>query len=73
VIVSEALEMLRVSPVLIVLDALSAADHRKLPDADASQNEMCVTTSPFVPAQLVNEGVFDNDNTPVVDALKVAA
>jgi hypothetical protein len=25
------------------------------------------------PAQLVNDGVFDNDSTPVVDALNVAA
>ena len=38
--VSEALEMLRVSPVLMVLLALSAADHKKLPADDASQNEM---------------------------------
>jgi hypothetical protein len=73
VIVSDALEMFRVSPVERVLLAFKAADHKKFPDADASQNEMCVTTSPFVPAQLVNDGVLDNDNTPVVDALNVAA
>jgi hypothetical protein len=71
--VSEALEMLRVSPVERVLVAESAADHKKFPADEASQNEMCETTSPLVPAQLVYEGVFESDNTPVVDALNVAA
>jgi hypothetical protein len=65
--------MFSVSPVFTVLLALSAADHRKLPLADASQNETWLTTSPFVPAQLVKDGVLDNDSTPVVDALNVAA
>jgi hypothetical protein len=71
--VSDALLMLRVSPVLTVFDALRAADHRKFPAVEASKNETCETTSPFVPAQLVNDGVLDNDRTPVVEALNVAA
>ncbi len=46
----------KVSPVLTVLDAVSSTENRKLPLAFASQMEMFVTTSPFVPAQFAHAG-----------------
>jgi hypothetical protein len=53
-----------VSPVLTVFDAVRAAENRKFPAVVASHAEMCVTTSPFVPAQDAQDGVFDIDFDP---------
>jgi len=48
-----------VSPVLIVFEAVKVAENRKFPALVASHAEICETTSPFVPAQLAQLGVFD--------------
>src|SRR5258708_38993493 len=43
-----------VSPVLIVLARVSSTLNRKFPELDASQTEMLVTTSPFVPPSMLS-------------------
>jgi hypothetical protein len=45
-----------VSPVFTVLDAVSAAENRKFPPEELSHTEMWLTTSPFVPAQVAQDG-----------------
>lgn len=70
-IVSEAEDSVKVSPVLMVLLAVSCADHRKLPAEAASQNETWEMTSPLVPAQLVHDGEDEELRTPVVAVVKV--
>lgn len=44
------------SPVFMVTLELSCIDMPNVPDADADQNEMSVSTSPLVPAQFVHAG-----------------
>jgi hypothetical protein len=39
-------------------------DMSNVPLVEAVQNEMSVSTSPFVPAQLVHAGVFDAEIDP---------
>jgi len=60
-----------VSPVFTVLDAVSAMENRKLPALDASHSEMCVTTSPFVPAHVAHDGVLFCEITPPEAAANV--
>jgi hypothetical protein len=71
VMVSDAEDRVKVSPVLIVLDAVSCALHRNVPEEAASQKDTCETTSPFVPAQDVHEGVVEEFSTPVVGVVNV--
>jgi hypothetical protein len=52
------------SPVFMVTLELSCIDRPKVPELDSDQNEMSVSTSPFVPAQLVHDGWLDAVTDP---------
>jgi hypothetical protein len=54
----------KVSPVLTVFDAVSCAEYRNVPAVLASHTLMSVTTSPFVPAHVAHDGVFDDAHDP---------
>ena len=47
------------SPVFMVTELVSAIDRPNVPLLTSDQQEMSVTTSPFVPAQLVHAGELD--------------
>ena len=69
--VTEDVVRLSVSPVFTVLDADSAIENRKFPAPAASHSEMCVTTSPFVPAHVAHDGVLFCVMTPDAEAPNV--
>jgi hypothetical protein len=67
----EADDSVKVSPVVTVLDAVSATEARNVPTVLASQILMCVTVSGLVPAHDVHDGVFDMAMDPADAALNV--
>lgn len=66
------LERVSVSPVVTVLDAVSATENRNVPAVLASQPLMCVTVSGLVPAHDVHDGVFDDATAPAEAAENVS-